>query len=130
MKHSFQRTDRLSALIQKEIGDLLAREVKDPRLHSVTITHVRMAKDLRSARVFFTALEDSDGVKAVAEGLKQATGFVQRRLAARVRLRHAPQLTFEYDASVIEGMRMDKLLRHLEQELEPDGQEQCRQSTE
>jgi len=130
MKHAFQRTARLAAMIQKEVGEVLAREVKDPRLQSVTISHVRVAKDLRSTRVFFTALDTGEDLKAVLAGLKQASGFVQSRIAARIRLRHTPHLTFEYDPTIVEGLRMDRLLRHIEEELQPDGQAEDHQCTE
>jgi len=130
MKHAFQRTARLAAMIQKEVGEILSREIKDPRMQHVTISHVRVAKDMRSARIFFTALDTGKDLKATLDGLKQASGFVQSRIAARLQLRQTPHITFEYDPTVVEGLRMDKLLQHIEQELHADGQAESPPCTE
>jgi len=119
MAGSFQRTDRVADLMRRDIAEVLLREVKDPRVSFVTITDVRLSKDLRNARVFFTALlKDGQTLEDVTEGLRHAAGFVQRKVGGRLQLRCTPHITFAYDSSLENGSRMDSILRGIEQELE------------
>ena len=119
MVGSFQRTDRVADLMRRDIAEVLLREVKDPRVSFVTITDVRLSKDLRNARVFFTALlQDGQTLEDVTEGLQHASGFVQRKVGGRLQLRCTPHITFAYDSSLENGSKMDAILRNIEQELE------------
>lgn len=117
---SFQRTDRVADLMQREIADILLREVKDPRVRFVTITAVRVSKDLRNARVFYTTLQDGEAQESAAEGLRHAAGFVQRKIGGRLQLRNTPHITFAYDSSFETGAHMDRILREIEESLPPD----------
>jgi ribosome-binding factor A len=117
---SFQRTDRVADLMQREIADILLKEVKDPRVQFVTITAVRLSKDLRNARVFFTSLQEGEALENVTEGLRHAAGFVQRKIGGRLQLRNTPHITFAYDSSFETGAHMDKILREIEEQLPPD----------
>ena len=58
MSGPYQRTDRVSDVIKKEVSEILAREIKDPRLQFVTITHVKVSRDLRNARIFFATFKE------------------------------------------------------------------------
>ncbi len=116
---SFQRTDRVADLMRREIAEILLKEVKDPRLEFVTITAVRISKDLRNARVFFTSLKKGEDLERVTEGLRHAAGFVQRKIGGRLQLRNTPHITFAYDDSFETGAHMDKVLRDIEDQLPP-----------
>ena len=116
---SFQRTDRVADLMRREIAEILLKEVKDPRLEFVTITAVRISKDLRNARVFFTTLKKGEDLDRVTEGLRHAAGFVQRKIGGRLQLRNTPHITFAYDDSFETGAHMDKVLRDIEDQLPP-----------
>ena len=119
MSGSFQRTDRVADLMRRDIADVLLRDVKDPRVRFVTITDVRLSKDLRNARVFFTALlQEGQLLEDVIEGLQHAAGFVQRKVGGRLQLRCTPHITFAYDTSFENGSRMDTILRGIEEELD------------
>jgi ribosome-binding factor A len=118
MKSSYQRKDRVSDIIRREVSEVLSRDVRDPRLSFVTITHVRVSKDLKSAKIFFTTIKEGDELKAILEGLKSASGFVQRKLGSRIHLRYTPHISFVYDSSVENGSRMEKILKNIEGELE------------
>ena len=119
MVGSFQRTDRVADLMRRDIAEVLLREVKDPRVSFVTITDVRLSKDLRNARVFFTALlQEGQTLEEVTEALRHASGFVQRKVGGRLQLRCTPHITFAYDSSLENGSKMDAILRNIEQELE------------
>jgi ribosome-binding factor A len=109
----FKRADRVAGLIQEELSRVLLREVKDPRLHEVVITAVQVSADLRHARVLFTASPRQGGVEGVLAGLRSAAGFLRGHLGRTLRLRYAPELTFEADTSVERSLRVAALLKQV-----------------
>jgi len=92
------------------LGDAVAAELKDPRVGFVTVTDVRTSSDLRHARVYVSVLGDDAAREGSLEGLRSAHGFLQRRLASELTLKHTPALTFEYDDTVDRGMRISEIL--------------------
>ncbi|MBK5144280.1 30S ribosome-binding factor RbfA [Budviciaceae bacterium BWR-B9] len=112
MAREFSRTQRVSQEMQKEIAIILQREVKDPRIGMATVSGVELSRDLAYAKVFVTFLNDNDE-DAIAGGLKalhDASGFIRSLLGKAMRLRVIPELTFAYDNSLVEGMRMSNLV--------------------
>lgn len=109
----YKRADRVGDLIRRELGRLLLREVKDPRLREVTITSVEMSADLRHARVRFTG---PAGAGEAEKGLRSAAGFLRGELGRALRLRYAPELTFEVDESVERSLHVAALLRQIASE--------------
>lgn len=109
----FKRSDRVADLIQKEIAELLYRNVKDPRLGAVTITGVEVSDDLRYARVFYTFRGDEAERENVTRGLSKAKGFFRKELGRRLRLRYVPELDFRYDASFDYGAKIERLLKEV-----------------
>ncbi|WP_271271853.1 30S ribosome-binding factor RbfA [Aliamphritea hakodatensis] len=115
MARDFSRTQRIADQVQKELAQLIQREIKDPRLGMVTISYVKVAKDLGYADVYVTVLPlgGKDHDEAIAESLKvlnQAAGFLRGQLARLVKLRVMPQLRFHFDASVDRGRRLNDLI--------------------
>ncbi len=111
----FKRADRVSGQIQKALSDLLHKNIKDPRLELVTITGVKMTKDLRLARIYFT-ITDSNNKKQEEEAIKgfnSALGYIKRTLAQQLGLRYMPDLRFHYDQSFDYGSRIDSVLKEL-----------------
>jgi len=113
-----KRTGQVGGLIQKEISDLLLRKVKDPRLELVTITGVDVSPDLKLARVFFSRLGNPEEILNTLQGLKKASGFIKRELAARLHLRYVPEVEFFHDPSFEYGDRIEGLLRGLQKDQE------------
>jgi ribosome-binding factor A len=110
---NFKRADRVAGLIRADMSEIISKEVKDPRLHSVTITSVKVTDDLRNAKIYFVEMgkdECSPGIKA---GLTQAAGFIRRELGKRLQLRCVPELTFVHDQSFGYGNRIEKLLAEI-----------------
>jgi ribosome-binding factor A len=113
MAKEFGRPQRVSQELQKEIAMILQREIKDPRLGMmVTVSGVEVSRDLAYAKVFVTFLNDKDeeAVKNGLKALKEASGYIRTLLGKAMRLRIVPELTFFYDNSLIEGMRMSNLV--------------------
>ncbi len=96
------------------LTDVIASDLKDPRVGFVTVTGVKTSPDLRHARVFVSVLGDEAEREASLEGLRSAHGYLQRRVASELTLKHTPALTFEYDESVDRGMRISQLLDEVE----------------
>jgi ribosome-binding factor A len=111
-----QRTDRLDSQIRAELMQLLQREMKDPRVGFATITRVETARDLGSARVWVSVLgSDAERSEAIA-ALTDAAPWLRRQLAARLTVRHIPQLVIRHDDSIEAGDRVLRILRELEEE--------------
>ncbi|MBI5167358.1 MAG: 30S ribosome-binding factor RbfA [candidate division NC10 bacterium] len=112
----YKRAQRVSHLIREELGGMLLREVKDPRLHSITITDVRVSDDLRHVRVYFSVHADASEKQRALKGLQSASGFLRGELGRRLRLRYAPELSFFVDESLDHSLHIAELLRQLKAE--------------
>lgn len=108
----FSRTDRVSQSIQKEIAQILQREIKDPRLGFVTVSAVEVSRDLSYAKIFITILDqkDEDSGKQSIAILNDATGYIRSILGKRIRARIMPELKFVLDTSLMDGMRISNLV--------------------
>ncbi|MDW7658422.1 MAG: 30S ribosome-binding factor RbfA [Bacillota bacterium] len=106
-----QRSDRVGDEIRKVIADLIQNEIKDPRLPSlVSVVAVNASRDLSHARVYVSVLGDEQEKKNCAAALSSASGFIRREVAARVRLRTAPEIHFIFDDSIERGIRISRLI--------------------
>lgn len=110
------RLERVGHLIQMEISNLILHKMKDPRLGFVTVTRVHVTADLKSARVFFSAMGDEKAKRSSQQALENAAGFLQREIAAALKLRYTPRLTFALDDSLDRGMEIDRVLRNLDED--------------
>src|SRR3984957_16977548 len=104
------RTRRIESEIQRVLSELIAREVKDPRVGNVTITAVSLAADMGVARVFFTPFASKNPAEQVREGLTRAGGFLRGEIGRRLRLRHAPRLEFLIDDTADKAAHLTGLI--------------------
>ena len=104
------RMRRVDEAIRQVIGDVVASELKDPRVGFVTVTDVRTSPDLRHARVFVSVLGDEQARAASLDGLRSAHGYIQGRLADQLHLKRTPTLAFSYDETTDRAMRLGELL--------------------
>ena len=107
-----RRTNRVNANLRQQLSEVLASEVKDPRIDGmVSIVDVETTGDLRRARVFISVYGSEDARKVV-KALNSASGFVGRRLSNRLAMRTVPQILFKLDTSIEHGADMsEKILR-------------------
>ena len=108
MPKDYARTDRIAEQIQRELAQFIRLEVKDPRVHMVTITGVEVTRDYAHAKVFYTTLEG--GSSELQKGLERTSGFLRSKLASSMKLRITPQLHFVYDASIEHGSHLSQLI--------------------
>jgi ribosome-binding factor A len=104
------RLRRVDEAVRQVLSDAVTQDLKDPRVGFVTVTAVRTSPDLRHARVYVSVLGGEPEREASLAGLRSAHGFLQRRVATELRLKHTPTLEFHYDDSVDRGMRLSRLL--------------------
>lgn len=113
MPKDFSRTQRIGDQMQRELSQLIAREIKDPRLALVTVTAVDVSRDLSHAKVFVTVMgrtDDADTVHKNVQILNEAAGFLRMHLGKSMKLRTVPQLHFHYDASIRRGADLSALI--------------------
>ena len=106
------RMRRVNEAVRETLAEAVG-ELKDPRIGFVTVTGVDTSPDLRHAVVFVSVLGSEKKRSRSLAGLEAAHGVLQARLARELRLKWTPQLTFEYDPSVEQGVRMSKLIDEL-----------------
>jgi ribosome-binding factor A len=104
------RARRLGEQIQRELGELLRRNVKDERIGNVTITAVSVTGDLRTARVYYLVFGKDGPDPKVQRGLESAAGFLRNALSRSLMIRYTPTLTFELDTSIEHGVRLTQLI--------------------
>ena len=107
------RPTRIGDQLRAEISDLLSREVHDPGIGFLTITHVKVSPDLQVARVYYTTLGDDKARKDSARALQRATPFLRRKIGGRLRLKRVPQIEFFFDESIERGDRIEKILQDM-----------------
>ena len=117
---SFSRSDRVGGLILQAVSEILRRSIRDPRLDMTTISAVKMSPDLKLAKIYYTIPAGKTSREAVAEGFRNAGGFIKRSLARRVNLKYMPELKFFLDESFDYGSHIDKLLAALKMDNEHD----------
>jgi ribosome-binding factor A len=110
------RIQKVEERIFEELSTILLMEVADPRLASVSITRVRVDRELAYANVFVTSLEGSEVADKVIKGLYHAGGYLRSELSHRIELRHTPRLRFTWDPSPEHADRIDQLISSLHQE--------------
>ena len=108
----YQRADRVGDLLLELVWELLRKDIRDPRVSAVTLTAVKVSKDLRHARIYFNLLGGQNR-KEVLAGLKSASGFIRSRVAKQLKLRFVPSIEFSYDDSQDEAQRIEELLKQI-----------------
>jgi ribosome-binding factor A len=101
---------RINEVLREVVGDAISSDLSDPRIGFVTVTSVQTSPDLRTAKVFVSVLGDAEERAATLEALRSSHGVVQSRIAAETRMKRTPTLTFHYDETVEQGVRISHLL--------------------
>jgi ribosome-binding factor A len=104
------RMRRVNEAMREVLSAAITSELKDPRVGFVTVTAVDTSPDLRHARVYVSVLGDDPVRRRSLDGLRSAHGFLQRRVAGELRLKHTPTLDFSYDDTADRGARIAELL--------------------
>ena len=110
----FSRAERVRGVLHEVLSEVLKKEIRDPRLETVTITGVKMSDDVKHAKVYVTASGNNATAKNDAlEGFGSAAGFIKKKLARQLGLRYMPALKFYYDESLDYGAHIDQVLKSI-----------------
>lgn len=119
---SQSRAQRISQRIKEDLSELILFEVSDPRIAGVSVTYVKVDRELSFASVFVSAIEGSERESEIIEGLTHAAGFLRRRLAQSINIRSFPQLRFNWDPIPENADRLDKIFNSLKSESEENNE--------
>ncbi len=108
------KQERMSQRILQILSELFMFEVTDPRLMDITVTEVRVDREIMYADIFVNALGEEERREEILEGLDSAKGFLRRQLATRTRLRRVPELRFRWDDNLAHAEHMNEILDNLE----------------
>ncbi len=123
MNNPSNRTDRVAGQIQRKLAQIIQQEIKDPRLPKfVTISEVKVSRDLSHAKIYFTALNADPAV--VTQILNTASSYLRTALARTLSSRIVPALHFVYDESILYATQLTKLIDEANQGLEEDAPDQ------
>lgn len=116
-KNSIKNT-RINSEVQRELSEIINREIKDPRIHPMTtVVAVEVTPDLKYCKAYISVLGSEEAGKETIKGLKSAEGFVRRQLANRINLRNTPQISFVLDQSIEYGVNMTHLINEVTKDL-------------
>lgn len=124
---SYDRIDRISEEVKRELDTILRTSVKDPRIPTLfTLTNVQVTRDLSFCKVGISTMLDEQQNKEMLKALKSAAGFIRHELGQRVMLRHLPALLFYLDNNIAYGVHIAQVLNTLDipKENEEDADEQ------
>lgn len=110
------RANRVGEQMKKELGEIISRKIKDPRVGFVTITDVQVTGDLQQATVYISVLGDDEQKESTLKGLETAKGFIRSEIGQRIRLRKTPEISFEFDESIQYGNRIETLLKEIKED--------------
>lgn len=110
MPREFSRSERVAEQMQRDIAQLLQREIQDPRLSSITVSGVDVSRDLEYAKVFVSTFDESPDIQAIEAALNRACGFIRSQLSRSMKMRSVPHLQFKYDTSMIDGEKLAALI--------------------
>lgn len=116
---NYQRIDRISEEVRREVDKIIRDEMHDPRISGTfSITRAEVTRDLRYAKIYVSVLEEEHRAPLLA-ALKKASGFIRHELGQQMLIRYAPELLFVSDRNIEYGAHIAQVLS----EVMPSGSE-------
>ena len=112
------RTRRIGTLIQREVSNIIATDLNDTRIKSVSVTGVTIGKDLKQATVYVSSLDTEVSAVKIENLLNKAAGFIRHALSQRLDLRTTPGLVFKFDETIKKGVELTHLIDSLNQDVD------------
>lgn len=119
MPREFPRSRRVEEAIQRILSEALAGKTRDPRLSGISITHVRVSRDISVATAYYALLSGAQPGPEIADALRVATGFFRSLVAQELRVRHVPELRFLPDEALARGRALEDLIAKAARDLPP-----------
>ena len=113
MPKNENRLNRINEELRKEISQIISFELKNPDATGlISVTKVKVTPDLKYAKVYISLLNSKNEDKTI-EAIQNSSGFIRSLVAKRINLRITPELVFEKDDSMEQGMKIDSILKNL-----------------
>lgn len=110
------RQEKIAALIQEVVSELLLRKIKDPRIGFVSVLGVEVTRDLSQAKIRVSVLGSDEAKAQTMEGLRSAQGLIRSEVSRALEIRHAPEILFVLDEGIEHSIRVSKLLSEIKKE--------------
>jgi len=107
---STRRTARVASVIREVVSTAILQELRDPRIQNVTVLGAEVSADLRYAKVSISVLGTEKEAALTLHGLESARGYLQSKVAARVKTRYTPELRFEIDKGIQKSFEAARIL--------------------
>lgn len=118
MRKNSVKNNRINGQVQRELGRIISREIKDPRINPMTsVVDVVVTPDLKYCKAYISVLGDQESVDSTLAGLNSAMGFIRRELAHSINLRNTPEITFIMDQSIEYGVNMSKKIDDINKDI-------------
>ena len=115
-----RRLERLTERVKQDLSEIIAYQLKDPRVGFATVTRVQLAPDLTRALVFVSVMGSEGRQRASLRALQHARGHIQSQIARRLRVRRHPIMTFELDKGLKHSLEVARILSELREETAGD----------
>lgn len=119
MPKEFPRSRRISEQVLRVLGNMIRKEMSDPRLADVSLTDVELTRDLKHAKVYFSVLHPDADPKPAGEALNGAAGRMRHHLGSQLTTRSTPELKFFYDEALDRGIRLTALINEVNKDSKP-----------
>lgn len=110
---SSRRTARVASVIREVCSVSILQELRDPRIQNVTVLSVDVSPDLRYARIHVSVMGTDKETALTMHGLNSARGYLQSKVADRIKSRYTPELTFDIDNGVQKSIEVSRILREV-----------------
>jgi ribosome-binding factor A len=107
------RIKKIEVDLKREISFIINNKIKDPRVRFVTLTDVKLSPDYKHLNVFFSIMGTKKDIEDGIEALNKAKGYITKSLIGRFELRAVPKITFIYDHSIEDGLRISSIIEDL-----------------
>ena len=118
-----RRSQKAAQAVREVVGISILKDLKDPRIEHVTVTHVEVAPDMRTARVYVSVMGDERHQKRCLHGLQSAAGFLQAKVAKRIDTRYTPVLKFVLDQGVKKSIEINEILESVLPDVDPESRD-------
>lgn len=108
------RKKRLESLLKREISQIIMHEIKDPRIHFVTVSNVSLTNDYKMAHIYVSIMGDEKEKEKNLQGLKNASGFIRKLVGESIKIKYNPELIFKIDDSLDKQDKIFKILKEIE----------------
>ncbi len=131
------RLRKLESVLKQRVANLLSYELSDPRASFITVTKVKLDREIKYCTIYYSVLGDEKQRNLTSHLLDHARGFIRKELAKVLHTRHVPVVRFEYDPSIESSLKLEKLIdeaareaHELEGRVEKKEEEEDKKETE